>query len=348
MKVDFAPLTVERVDKLTDDAAAVTFRVPPELADTFAFRAGQTLTLRRGELRRSYSICALEGTAPRIGVREVVGGQVSGWLVHQLNAGDVVEVQAPSGTFTPNLADAGHHVLIAAGSGVTPMLSIASSVLAAEATSTVTLLYGNRRSSTVMFADEVAELKDVYPARFQLVHVLSREPQEVELFNGRLDRRRLAELLPATVDVPAVDHWWLCGPFGMVTDAAALLADLGVPADRVHRELFWVGDEPPVLATHDEAAVTDGAHVTVVLDGRSASFTLPRGTSILDGAQAWRPDLPFACKGGVCGTCRAKLTNGEVSMRRNFALEPDEVERGYVLTCQSHPLSDDVTVDFDA
>ena len=345
---DFHRLTVKRVERLTDDSAAITFAVPDDLAGAFAFAAGQSLTVRRGEERRSYSICAPAGAAPRIGVREVAGGAVSGWLVRSLKAGDTLEVQEPSGTFTPDLSVPGRHVLIAAGSGITPMMSIAASVLAADDKSTVTLLYGNRRSDTVMFADEVADLKDAYPARMQIVHVLSREPQEVELYSGRLDAARLTALLPATVDVPAVDHWWLCGPFLMVTDAIDVLRELGVDAGRIHRELFWVGDDPPAEATHDEPPVGEGTSLTVILDGRSSTLTLPPGTPVLDGAQTVRPDLPFACKGGVCGTCRAKVTSGAAAMRRNYALEQRELDAGYVLTCQALPQSDEITVDYDA
>ena len=348
MRTGFHPLVVERVEPLTDDSAAITFTVPGDLAEAFAFAPGQSLTIRRGGERRSYSICAAAGSAPRIGVREVAGGAVSGWLVHEVGAGDTVEVQAPSGTFTPDLTAPGQHVLIAAGSGITPMMSIAASVLAADDKSTVTLLYGNRRSGTVMFADEVADLKDAYPARMRIIHVLSREAQEVELFSGRLDRDRLTELLPVTVDVAGVDHWWLCGPFGMVSDATDVLTGLGVGPDRIHRELFWVGDDPPVQATHDEGPAGDGASLTVVLDGRSSTLTLPAGTAILDGAQKIRLDLPFACKGGVCGTCRAKIISGEGTMRRNYALEQHEVDAGYVLTCQTRPTSGEITVDYDA
>ena len=344
----FYPLVVRDVEPLTDDSAAITFAVPRELAGTFDFAAGQSLTIRRGDERRSYSICAPAGSPPRIGVREVPGGAVSGWLVRQVKAGDTLEVQAPDGRFTPDLAQPGQHVLIAAGSGITPMMSIAGSVLAADDKSTVTLLYGNRRSGTVMFADEVADIKDAYPARMRIIHVLSREPQEAELYSGRLDRERLARLLPVSVSVEAVDHWWLCGPFGMVTDAIDVLASLGVGAKRIHRELFWVGDVPPAEATHDEPPVGDGPSVTVVLDGRSSTLTLPPGTPILDGAQRIRPDLPFACKGGVCGTCRAKVIRGKAAMRRNYALEADEVDAGYVLTCQAIPTSDDIAVDYDA
>jgi len=347
-RTDFHPLVVQRVEPLTDDSAAITFTVPGELAEVFTFAAGQSLTIRRGEERRSYSICAPVGASPRIGVREVAGGAVSSWLVRELKPGDTLEVQAPSGTFTPDLQHPGEHVLIAAGSGITPMMSIAASVLAASTTSTVTLLYGNRRSDTVMFADEVADIKDAYPARMRIIHVLSREPQEVDLYSGRLDRGRLAELLPVTVNVAGVAHWWLCGPFGMVADAMDVLAGLGVAAGRVHRELFWVGDDPPAMAIHEEPAVGAGASLTVILDGRSSTLTLPAGTAVLDGAQKVRPDLPFACKGGVCGTCRAKLVSGEATMRRNYALEQAEIDAGYILTCQARPVSDEITVDYDA
>jgi ring-1,2-phenylacetyl-CoA epoxidase subunit PaaE len=347
-RTDFHRLTVARVDPLTADAAAVTFDVPPRLAEKFTFAPGQSLTIRRGGERRSYSICAARGRAPRIGVREVAGGAVSGWLVHEVRAGDVIEVQEPSGSFTPDLDQPGHHVLIAAGSGITPILSIAGSVLAANDGSAVTLLYGNRRNDSVMFADEIADLKDAYPARTCLVHLLSREPQEVELFNGRLDAAKLTSLLPVTVEVATVDHWWLCGPFGMVEDAISVLTGLGVARDRIHRELFYVEEEPPAEATHVEAPAGPGAEVTVLLDGRSSTATVAPGTPILDGAQQVRPDLPFACKGGVCGTCRALLVKGEVTMRRNYALEREELEAGYVLTCQSLPASDQITVDYDA
>ena len=347
-RTDFHVLTVARVDALTDDAAAVTFAVPAELRETFAFRPGQSLTIRHGEHRRSYSICAPAGRLPRVGVREVERGAVSGWLVHGVKPGDIVEVQPPSGSFTPDLATPAHHVLLAAGSGITPVLSIAASVLAADETSTVTLIYGNRRSDSVMFADEVADLKDAYPQRMRIVHVLSREAQEVELFNGRLDAAKLADLLPATVDVDAVDHWWLCGPFGMVTDAIDVLTKLGVERPRIHRELFYVEDEPPAEVHHVDAPVGSGAEVTVILDGRSSVVTVRHDLPILDGAQRVRPDLPFACKGGVCGTCRARVTDGEVHMRRNYALEEDELAAGYVLTCQALPVSDTVTVDYDA
>lgn len=343
----FHPLTVARVEPMTDDSAAVTFDVPEHLRAAFTFAPGQSLTVRRGQERRSYSICAPVGRPPRIGVREVEGGAVSGWLVHEVRPGDVLDVQPPSGTFTPQLGTAEDHVLIAAGSGITPMISIAGSLLAESPDATVTLVYGNRRSDSVMFADDVADLKDAHPERMRLIHVLSREPQEVELFNGRLDADRLGTLLPAIVEVAGVDHWWLCGPFGMVTDAVEVLTGLGVERGRIHRELFYVEDVPPAAVRHDDAPLGAGSEATVVLDGRATTLPVPAGMPILDAAQRVRPDLPFACKGGVCGTCRARVTAGAVTMRRNYALEDDEVAAGFVLTCQALPTTDAVTVDYD-
>ncbi|HSK57548.1 MAG TPA: 1,2-phenylacetyl-CoA epoxidase subunit PaaE [Actinomycetospora sp.] len=351
----FHTLRVGHVERLTDDAVAVTFDVPDDLAEVYRFRAGQYLTLRlhtaAGEERRSYSICAPEGAAPRIGVRRVDTGLFSEWLVDRLAVGDELEVGPPEGRFTPSTAAGSrgeHHALIAAGSGITPVLSIAATVLGAHPDNHVTLLYGNRRTDTVMFTEEIADLKNAHGPRLHLLHVLSREPTEVEIFSGRLDADRLRTLLTALVDVDDVDAWWLCGPLGMTDDAAAVLGDLGVPRKRIHRELFYVDEPPPELHRADEAPVGEGSEVTVVLDGRTTRLTLPRDVPVLDSAQKVRGDLPFACKGGVCGTCRAKVTAGDVVMRRNFALEDDEVEAGFVLTCQTLPVSDTVTVDFDA
>ncbi len=348
----FHALRVAEVQRLCADAVAVTFDVPAELADRYAFRPGQFLTLRRDvdgrEERRSYSICAPAGDAPRIGVREVPGGLLSSWLVHEVGTGDVIDVLPPSGTFTPDLSTADHHVLIAAGSGITPVLSIAASVLA-DPDARVSVLYGNRSSGTVMFADELADLKDAHPGRFELVHVLSRELREAELFSGRLDAERLATLLPLLLPVPDVGHWWLCGPFEMVTDARSVLQDLGVPRERVHQELFYAGDVPPEPPRRTGPGVPAGpaSEVTIVLDGRSTTMTQPQDTTVLDAAQRVRPDLPFACKGGVCGTCRARLVDGRVDMRRNFALDQTELDAGYILTCQSRPATDAITVDYD-
>ncbi|CAL9613576.1 1,2-phenylacetyl-CoA epoxidase, subunit E [Nocardiopsis dassonvillei] len=349
----FHRLRVAAVEKLCDDAVAVTFDVPDHLAGEFAFAPGQSLTLRRRvdgtEERRSYSICSPAGEAPRVGVRLVADGLFSTWLVEEVRPGDEVEVGAPTGRFCPDLSTAARHVMVAAGSGITPMLSMAASLLR-RTDSHVTLLYGNRRSDTVMFADELADLKDAFGHRFELVHVLSREPREAELFTGRLDGAKLEALLDTIVAADAVDHWWLCGPFGMVTDARRVLGERGVPAERVHQELFFVeGAEPPPQARHEDPEVEGPAsEVTVVLDGRTTTLTLPRGVPVLDSAQRYRPDLPFACKGGVCGTCRVKVCDGEVRMLRNYALDEAEVAAGYALSCQALPETDTVTVDFDS
>ncbi|KQT93554.1 phenylacetic acid degradation protein [Marmoricola sp. Leaf446] len=351
VRAQFHELRVAAVEHLTDDAAAITFDVPEDLRAAYSFQAGQSLTLRRTvdgqEHRRSYSICAPAGARPRVGVREIPGGLFSRWLVRDLRVGDVVEVQTPTGSFRADPATPGRHLCIAAGSGITPMLSIASSVLA-HPESRVTLLYGNRTTGSVMFAEELADLKDRHGARLDLVHVLSREPRDVELFSGRLDAERLRALLTVLVPVDGLDHVWLCGPFGMIADARAVLDELGVPADRVHFELFFVDEPPPELERPDAVVEGETSEVTVVLDGRSTTAPMSTGASVLDGAAASRHDLPFACKGGVCGTCRARVTAGEVDMRRNYALDDDEVERGFVLTCQSFPVGDAVTVDFDA
>jgi ring-1,2-phenylacetyl-CoA epoxidase subunit PaaE len=348
----FHALRVADVERLCDDAVAVTFDVPPALRETFAFRPGQYLTLRLqtdgGEERRSYSICAPAGASPKVGVRRVDTGLFSEWLVDRIAPGDEVEVAPPSGSFTPNLAPA-HHGLIAAGSGITPVLSIVASLLTGCPDARVTLLYGNRRTDTVMFTEELADLKNAHGPRLHLLHVLSREPTEAEIFSGRLDAARIRTLLTALVDVGDVDQWWLCGPLGMTDAAVEVLTDLGVERRRVHRELFYV-DEPPPELHRAEASVPseEASEVTVVLDGRSTTLTLPRSVPVLDSAQKVRGDLPFACKGGVCGTCRARVVDGEVTMRRNFALEDDEVAAGFVLTCQSLPVSASVTIDYDA
>ncbi|WP_423465121.1 1,2-phenylacetyl-CoA epoxidase subunit PaaE [Promicromonospora sp. MS192] len=347
----FHTLTVRDVERLTDDAAAVTFDLPAGLRHVFDFAAGQSLTLRRVvdgvEHRRTYSICAPVGSPPRIGVREVPDGLFSAWLVHDVRPGDRVEVQAPSGRFRVDPAAGGRHLCIAAGSGITPVLSITATLLR-NPDARVTLLYGNRTTASVMFAEELADLKDAHHDRLDLVHVLSREPRDVDLFSGRLDADRLRALLTLVVPVGDVDHVWLCGPLGMQDGARAVLAELGVPADRVHVELFWVDEPPPQLRHADRVADGATSQVTVVLDGRSTTSAMPRDTRLLDAAQEVRADLPFACKGGVCGTCRARVREGEVDMVRNYALEESEVAAGFVLTCQSFPVSDEVVVDFDA
>jgi len=355
----FHPLRVRAVERLTDDAVAITFAVPDDLRDAYAFSAGQHLTVRTEidgvEVRRNYSICAPATTGIlRVAVKRLAGGAFSGFATQTLRVGDTVDVMTPTGRFVPRLdpGNAKHYCAVAAGSGITPVLSIVATVLDVEPRSRVTLLYGNRTSRSVMFLDELADLKDRHPTRLQLVHVLSREAQDVELFHGRLDGAKLQRLLATLVPPSTVDEWFLCGPFAMVEDVRATLLEAGVAAADVHTELFHVEGEPP----RPTAAVTEGERaagastVTITLDGRASTFDVPRGdgTRILDAALTVRTDAPYACKGGVCGTCRARLVTGEVAMDRNYALEPDEIEAGFVLACQSVPQSDTVELDFDA
>jgi ring-1,2-phenylacetyl-CoA epoxidase subunit PaaE len=349
-------LTVASIEPVTDDSVAITFEVPEDLREDYAFSHGQHLTVRTelagDDVRRNYSICSPAGSGVlRVAVKRLPGGAFSEHALDVLRPGDVLDVMTPSGRFFTELdpAHRKHYVCVAAGSGITPVLSIVASVLAAEPRSSVTLLYGNRTHSSVMFLEELEDLKDTYPERFQLLHVLSREPQEVELFSGRLDADRMGRILDGLLPPDTVDEWFLCGPFEMVSDLRKLLVKEGVPKKQIHAEVFHVESGPPVRRAPVEAAEGEGAKVTITLDGRRSTFSLPAdGPAVLDAALRVRADAPFACKGGVCGTCRAKVLEGTVEMDTNWALEPDEVEKGYVLTCQSHPTSDTVVLDYDA
>jgi len=362
----FHALTVVGVDELTDDAVAVTFAVPPDLRESFDFWPGQHLTVRRmdaaggDEIRRSYSISSTptdlrERGIVRIGIRKIAGGSFSSYATRGLAAGDTVDVLPPLGHFTTALdADhARHYGAIAAGSGITPVLSLVATALETEPDSRFTVLYGNRSAVTVMFAEELADLKDRYPDRLHVVHVLSREAQLSSLLSGRIDADRLRAILDSgLVDGPSVDEWFLCGPYGLVVDAKGVLAERGVADRAVHTELFHVEDEPPGEGSGTRVPTTEPeggpCTVTIVLDGRESTFTMRRDERVLDAALRVRGELPYACRGGVCSTCRAKLVEGEVVMAHNYALEADDVAAGYVLTCQSSPVADRLVVDYDA
>jgi ring-1,2-phenylacetyl-CoA epoxidase subunit PaaE len=353
----FHPLTIAAIDPVTDDSVAITFEVPEQLRADYAFTQGQHLTIRTelagDDVRRNYSICAPVSSGQlRVAVKRLPGGAFSEHALDVLQPGDVLDVMTPSGRFFTELdpTNTKHYVCVAAGSGITPVLSIVATTLETEPHSQVTLVYANRTHKSVMFLEEVEDLKDSYPDRFQLIHVLSREPQEVELFSGRLDADRMARLLESLLPPDTVDEWFLCGPFDMVSDLRKLLISEGVAKKAVHAEVFHVESAGAVRRTPVQSAgPAEGAEVTITLDGRTSSFRLASdGPVVLDAALAVRSDAPFACKGGVCGTCRAKVVEGSVEMDTNWALEPDEVERGYVLTCQSHPTSDKVVLDYDA
>jgi ring-1,2-phenylacetyl-CoA epoxidase subunit PaaE len=349
-------LRVTDVERLTDDAVAITFDVPDDLRATFHFTPGQHIAIVHSaggdELRRTYSICSPAGGPLRVAVKRLPGGRFSTYAHESLEPGDVLDVLPPTGRFTTALdpVRAKHYGAIAAGSGITPIVSLLESALASEPDSRCTLIYGNRTARSVMFLEELEDLKNRHPTRFHLFHVLSREPQESELAEGRIDGRKLERLLDTVLPQELVDEWFLCGPFGMIEDAHATLLARGVDSRSIHRELFHAGDgtPPPPPPPADRARV-EGASVTIVLDGRRTEITVPReGVSILDAALAVRPDAPYACKGGVCGTCRCRVVEGEVQMGHAYALEDDEVQAGLRLACRSHPISDHVVLDFDA
>ncbi|WP_053206757.1 1,2-phenylacetyl-CoA epoxidase subunit PaaE [Jiangella muralis] len=347
-------LRVAAVDRLTDDAVAVTFAVPAELAADYEFAAGQhvNVALPGGDgVRRSYSICSPAGSGVlRIAVKRIPGGAFSSHALETLAAGDEVDVMTPAGRFTPPFepGQAKHYALVAAGSGITPVLSIVATALDTEPGSRVTLLYGNRTSSSVMFLDELADLKDRHPGRLQLVHVLSREPGSTQLLSGRLDGDRLGRVLDTLLPPDTVDDWYLCGPYDLITTARGVLAARGVDRAHVHAELYHVGDPPPAIREEArQQAVT--CAVTASLDGRRTEVTVDDpDETVLEAVLRVRNDAPFACKGGVCGTCRAKVLDGAVTMERRYALEDDEIAAGYVLTCQSHPTTPTLEVDYDA
>ncbi|GAA2150811.1 ring-1,2-phenylacetyl-CoA epoxidase subunit PaaE [Humibacillus xanthopallidus] len=357
----FHPLTVAAVERLTDDAVAVTFEIPDELLEEYRFEPGQHLTVRAmiqgQEVRQSYSICQSRGAAGmehlrRVAVARVPEGRMSTFLNDVVAPGDVLDVMTPLGSFTcPTRPDGiRHHVAIAAGSGITPVIALLTTALEEEPGSRATLLFGNRRTSSIMFLEELEDLKNRFPGRFQLITVLSREAQDVELFHGRLDRERLEAIFGALVPVDQVDEWYLCGPFGMVTGAEELLLERGVDPGHVHHEIFHVDDgtapKRPVVV---DTGAPPEATVTINLDGRTTVIPMPsRDETILDATLRVRPDAPYSCTGGVCGTCRARVVAGEVRMDRNYALEPEEVAAGIVLACQSHPVTDAVSLDYDA
>ncbi|QIX26279.1 phenylacetate-CoA oxygenase/reductase subunit PaaK [Nocardioides sp. JQ2195] len=349
----FHPLKVSTIEPLTDDAVALTFEVPDDLREAYTWRPGQHLTINCDDgVRRSYSIATSPTSGVmKVGVKRIPGGAFSGAVLERLRPGDSLDVMTPAGRFSPD-GGPDHprtYAAIAAGSGITPVLSIVTSLLESEPEAQVTLVYANRNSGSVMFLDEVHDLKDRFLTRFRVVHVLSREEQEVEMFSGRLDVDRMQRIIDASLPVAGVDEWFLCGPLEMVTSLRDEL--VGAGARSVHTELFHADTRPRPRSTHDasDASAAGSARVTVRLDGRSSTFTLARGgVPVLEAALAVRSDAPFACRGGVCGTCRAKVVSGSVEMDTNWALEDDEVARGYVLTCQSHPTSDDVVIDYDA
>lgn len=389
-RASFHTLTVDEVRRLTDDAIEVTFGVPAELAGQFDYLPGQYVALRTTlpdadgqphEIRRSYSICAeprsfADGSSEiRVAIKKDLGGLFSTWANAELKAGDVLDVMSPMGAFVSKhgrdgksveqnvmnsmnhpeelAGEPGSFVAIAAGSGITPVIAIARTLLAAHPETRFDLVYANKAAMDVMFLEELADLKDRYPARLALHHVLSREQRIAPLLSGRIDAEKLQALLGTAIHADDVDEWFLCGPFELVQLCRDTLAARGVAPEHVRFELFTSGKPERPEGNIGRPVVTDESKetykITFKLDGLQGEVASPTHAreSILNAALRVRPDVPFACAGGVCGTCRAKVVSGNVTMDENYALEQDELDKGYVLTCQSHPTTPEVTVDFD-
>ena len=357
MAEHFHTLRVAEIVPETNEANSIRFEIPAELRDKFAFRAGQHLTLRATidgeEVRRNYSLC----TAPdeqdwMVTVKRIAGGLFSNWVGDNLEAGDSIDVMPPHGSFTTDFTSSRkrHLVGIAGGSGITPVMSLVKSTLRFEPESRFTLLYGNRDSSSVIFLDALAALKDKYLDRLEVYHFLDAEDQEIELFNGMLDRGRCDEAIEHLIlNAAEVDGWFICGPGPMMDAAEGALLDRNIPKERIHIERF-TADRPPEAVAREMAELqtkAEGVTVSVTLDGRTRRVPFTAG-NILDSARASGLPAPFACKAGVCATCRARVTSGKVEMAARYGLTDEEVADGYVLTCQSVPLGDGVAVDYDA
>ncbi|NHZ37713.1 1,2-phenylacetyl-CoA epoxidase subunit PaaE [Massilia rubra] len=352
----FYPLTVAKVRNETRDTIAVTFAVPDELSASFAYQQGQHLTLRARigdeDVRRSYSICsAVQDGTLRVAIKRTQGGLFSSWANEHLKAGAVLDVMPPMGHFNVPLAleNARHYVAFAAGSGITPILSIIKTTLLSEPKSRFTLFYGNRASSSVIFKEELTDLKDSYMERLNLAYVMSREQQDIDLFNGRITKEKVEQFIKHWIRIEDLDIAFICGPEDMMHGVSAALQEAGMPKQDIKVELFAASiPKHQHKARQFDALVRNETEVTVILDGNHTSFTMDKDKeSILDAGLRAGIDMRYSCKGGVCSTCRCKLVDGKVDMDVNYALEDYEIARGFVLSCQSFPVTDKVVVDFD-
>ena len=352
----FHRLAVRDVKRETADAVSIAFAVPTELAEAYRFVPGQYLTLRAtvdGEdMRRSYSICsAPDDDELRIAVKKVDNGLFSTWANSSINAGDEVAVMTPTGRFgqEKTTGDGRIHVGFAAGSGITPILSIIRGILKREPTSRFFLFYGNRSTDDILFRETLEELKDVFLSRVGVFHVLSKEEQDLPILNGRIDGAKVRLLLRSMIPAASIDQVFVCGPAGMIEDLEATLADLGVAREKIHIERFVSAlDGRPRAQPAPIAASAPPKNVAaLIVDGKRRDVPVAEGEAILDAALRAGMDLPYACKGGMCSTCRAKVVEGKVEMALNYSLEPWEIAAGFVLTCQSHPVTDKVVIDYD-
>lgn len=356
----FYPLKVKEVRPETADCVSVALEVPDELKETFRFAPGQYLTFKKhmndAELRRSYSICCSPNDNElRVAIKKVEQGKFSGFANLELKKGDVLDVMPPMGKFSPRASEKTHkhYLAFAAGSGITPVMSIMRSVLENEPNSEFTLVYGNKNRNTIIFREAIEGIKNKYMQRMRVYHILSREIMDVPLFNGRIDATKVQDLTKSLINIHGIDEAFICGPEEMLLSVRQQLIDMGMPTEKIHIELFSSPDQPKV--NHEKWVkdhASDGgpvSKVSVRLDGVTFDMELGYNSdSILDAALKHGADLPYACKGGVCSTCRAKVVEGEVDMEVNYALEKDEVRNGFVLTCQSHPKTERVVIDFDA
>ncbi len=353
-EVVFHPLQVIEVARLTDESVSVTFDVPEDLRNRFRYLPGQHVTLRReidgDDVRRSYSICANANSGKlRVGIKRLHGGVFSTFATESLEAGDTVEVMPPIGEFTiaPDPQASAHRVAVVAGSGITPVLSLVSTTLESEPGSSWTVVFGNRTGSSIMFLDELEGLKDRYPDRLQLFHILSREGSDLPLLAGRIDADKLRLIYRQLMGSRPVTGWYLCGPYDLVMSAREAIVEMGFSEDVIHDELFFAGPVDPSSLPPEPPPGEGSVELTVILDGRAVETRMTPESSILDAALRVRSELPFSCKGGMCATCKGRIEEGEVTMDKNYALVDSEVEAGYVLTCQSHPLTEKVVVRYD-
>ena len=353
----FHPLTIKEIRRETPECVSISFDIPDHLKDSCRFEPGQNITLKISlgdeEIRRSYSICSSPNENElRVAVKQISGGKFSGFANSLLKVGDVVNVLPPTGKFNTKIdsANAKNYLAFAAGSGITPVISIIKTIFDTEPNSYFTLVYGNRTRSSIIFKEQLEAIKNKNMDRFMVHHILSREQTDAPVNHGRIDPEKCEMLAKYLVDIPGMDHIFLCGPEEMIFSTRDWLLEKNVPKEKIHFELFTVPGEKFKSRQHHTSSHTDEtSRITIKIDGVSIPFSLPyEGQSILDGALHQGADLPFACKGGVCATCRAKLTHGNVEMNTNYALEEDELAAGFILTCQSHPRSAEVHIDFDA
>lgn len=352
----FHTLKISAVRRDTRDAVIVSFDIPSALTSEFHYQPGQHITLRAqiqgDEVRRSYSICsAIQDTELRIAIKKVSDGLFSTWATTSLEAGMMIDVMPPTGNFhLPLDATQQHHYLaIAAGSGITPIFSIIKSTLLAEPQSRFTLVFGSRASSTIMLRDDIANLKDRFLDRFSVIHIMSREKQDIDLFNGRINKEKFRQLAEQWIGLADIDHVFICGPQEMMLELSDSLKSFGMPSDRIHMELFGVaGHQVPRKRSVADLLSTNKCEVTVIIDGHHQRFMMNRDQqSVLDAGLEHGIDIRYACKGGICASCRCKVIAGKVEMDANHALEDYEVARGFVLSCQAFPITEKLVLDFD-